>query len=314
MAISVQPQIVRPVTPAASGKSVANSGTGYTVPNSYGSSRSRTVSQPSDLNSISDWLGYIAQNAQANNTWSAQQAQKQMDFQTASQKSAQEFNAAEAAKNRNWQEYMSNTAHQREVADLRAAGLNPVLSAMGGNGAAVGSGATASSSSQSGAQGQTDTSANAAITGLLSTFLSAQTNMEMQRISAQTTLAQAERMAAASELVGSMNAGATQYMAQQSAMAQMYSAKHNSKNVRYQTDMNYKLQQWLTNTNQQNKIAFEEMFPSSLYNSLSSILSEATGLNGTQAMGNLLEGAIRSLGIEDWFNMNSLSNNGAGRK
>lgn len=51
--------------------------------------------------------------------------------------------AQQASEQMRFQERMSGTAHQREVRDLRAAGLNPILSATGGPGASTPSGAMA---------------------------------------------------------------------------------------------------------------------------------------------------------------------------
>lgn len=99
-----------------------------------------------------------------NNAWSAEQAQKQMDFQRE----------------------MSNTAHQREVADLKAAGLNPVLSANSG------------ASVPNGASGDTDTSAAANVGGILQQVLQAQSAREVAGMYNAATMAAAQIAANAS--------------------------------------------------------------------------------------------------------------------
>lgn len=174
---------------------------GYTTMVPPGNSGGSVEDGTSDLeDTYGEWTKYLDAIREYSDAQSAREreaAEAQNAWQRETNQIAMDYNAAEAAKNRDWQEYMSNTAHQREVQDLMAAGLNPVLSASGGNGAAVTSGATASGVTSPGAKANVDNTFVLSLLSFLNNIMGYATNTAAAGISAGGVLG-AARIAAES--------------------------------------------------------------------------------------------------------------------
>ena len=119
-------------------------------------------------NRVNNLINGITNN---NNSIMQKNAQDSFDRAQSSAREAMQFSSVEAAKNRAWQERMSNTSYQRAVQDMQAAGLNPVLAANLG-GASTPAGSSASGVSASSQSAETDTSGASALVSLLGSLIS----------------------------------------------------------------------------------------------------------------------------------------------
>lgn len=240
----------------------------------------------SDLGDYADYIRQALTLSQQNTAQSQQFAREQMSYQQQSDANAMAWSASEADKNRQWQERLSNQAHQREVQDLIAAGLNPILSA--NNGAYTGSGATGQAFSSSGAQGMVDTSASgimgsianavintasqaaiaemyndtsrytadmqyaaskmAAETSIYNEHSRNEANKIMTAMNNQADIAQAQIHGNATVSAAGAAAAAQRYYADKSSAASMYNTTLNTSAERYKANKQYELGKYQADT------------------------------------------------------------------
>lgn len=123
------------------------------------------------------------------------------------------FNAAEAQKNRDFQERMSNTSYQRMVKDLQRAGLNPILATHSGG-----------STTPSGSSASADSSANSAIASIISSAMNMMSAQTVAQIYTSASLMQTMMNNATSEFINTNNISQDQWKTKFSGEVDKYIA------------------------------------------------------------------------------------------
>lgn len=139
-------------------------------------------------------------------------------------KANNEFNARQAEIDRQFQQQMSSTAHQREVKDLLAAGLNPALSVNAG------------ASTPSGAQASADTSITSVFGNMAQAAMSTASQLAGVIASNKTSIKSTKISAKAQRYSANRSAEASKYSADRSAEASKYSAQLSYAATKYASD------------------------------------------------------------------------------